>query len=275
MLYLVNCEKYREDIKLFDQDGVLNSIFIAQKRDLYSELWVPGTRELRSIQNKYRWMQTSMDEDTQGNMAPSWVTKLMEELISRNIENYPIYWESGRFDSIFVNRLHPNGLIFRVSETNDPELSEKFLRKHDLFWDGQRSRLLRDERFLSDTDATKAYSFSLSYMGNFFRKMGLFHKAAGYYRDSIRISPNSPQTFNNLGYCYLYMGRLDEAEIEFLTLLDLFGYYESAHVNLGVVYGRRGEYEKARREWEIALGKNPNSALAKENLSKLRENSEK
>ena len=103
----------------------------------------------------------------------------------------------------------------------------------------------------------------------------MFLEASNYFKDSIRLSPNKPQANNNLGYCYLQMGRLDEAEREFLTLLDLFGYYESAHVNLGVVYGRRGEYEKARREWEMVLEKNPDSDLAKENLSKLRVKSEK
>ncbi|MDY7032556.1 MAG: tetratricopeptide repeat protein [Thermodesulfobacteriota bacterium] len=266
--YLIHCERLREDIRLFDQDGSWNRIFILQKRESYPELSIPSIEKLRSIQKRYRWMTTSI-EDYRIHQLPQWGFKVLEKIIFENLTNYRLYWEFGEYDAIVEDRLIPNGLIFRISETREVSLTDTILKQHKALWNVEEMILWEDKEFLKDRDATKAFSFSLYYLGNYFRKRGMFLEASNYFENSIQLSPHKPQAINNLGYCYLQMNRLDEAEKQFLTMLELFGYYEKAHLNLGVVYAKRGEYAKAKSQWELVLKRNPDSPIAKENLEKL------
>ncbi|MDY7032555.1 MAG: DUF2723 domain-containing protein [Thermodesulfobacteriota bacterium] len=274
-IYLINCERYREDIRLFDQNGWRDPMLIEPKRALYTGLWMPGIKQLRNIQKQYVPATIFSDVDKSGTSRPLGSLKIMEYLVFKNILNCNIYWESGEYDSIVDDYVVPNGLIFRVSESEDTELTAAMLKKHYQFCGLNDTSLLSDKRFLSDGNATKAYAIFWERVGNFFRKRSMFQNAVNHLEYSKILFPNKPDIINNLGFCYLQMGRLDEAEREFLTVLKLFGYYAEAHVNLGVVYARKGDYQKAKREWEMVLERNPESAIAKENLKKLRVKSEK
>lgn len=133
---------------------------------------------------------------------------------------------------------------------------------------------------------------------------GNLEEAVGLYKESIARHPTA-EAYTFLGWTYSFMGRLDEAidECQRAILVDPeFGNpyndigayliekgdfdeaipwferamgakrYESPafpHLNLGRVYERKGEWEKAIESYKHALVLNPNYALAKRALGRL------
>ncbi len=133
---------------------------------------------------------------------------------------------------------------------------------------------------------------------------GNLEEAVGLYKESIALHPTA-EAYTFLGWTYSFMGRLDEAIDECHRAIlvdpefgnpynDIGAYliekgdfdeaipwferamqakrYESPafpHLNLGRVYERKGEWEKAIESYRDALALNPNYALAKRALGRL------
>ena len=70
---------------------------------------------------------------------------------------------------------------------------------------------------------------------------------------------------NNLGVLYSKRGLYDKALEEYEKALAINPTYATAHNNLGVLYSMRGLYDKALEEYEKALASNPNFAEAHTN----------
>jgi len=73
----------------------------------------------------------------------------------------------------------------------------------------------------------------------------------------------------NLGLAYLEENKLDEAELQFLKLMDLSPDDASAFANLGIVYLRKGEYDKAEEYLLKAVELAPEDPDIRLNLAKV------
>lgn len=69
-----------------------------------------------------------------------------------------------------------------------------------------------------------------------------------------------------LGEIYLEEGELDQAESEFLSILEKNEKFADAHYGLGVIYSQRGDAAKARSEWRRTLQIEANHSGALEKL---------
>lgn len=80
------------------------------------------------------------------------------------------------------------------------------------------------------------------------------------WEDTVAKSPNKARPHNNLGYIYLKRGDSEKAALEFNRALELNPAFTKASLNLGYVYLLQGDVESARRVYLKALAYDPASA---------------
>jgi len=77
------------------------------------------------------------------------------------------------------------------------------------------------------------------------------------YKKLVKLHPHKATYRNALGYYYLKAGNLQEAEIRFLTAIEIDNSYPTPHNNLGVVYLKQDRPEQAEKEFLQAVSLNP------------------
>jgi tetratricopeptide (TPR) repeat protein len=73
----------------------------------------------------------------------------------------------------------------------------------------------------------------------------------------LRLIVNKALHHYNLALEHAERGRYDEAIAELSNSIDLDRRFENAHVVLGTVHAKKGDFEKARAAWAAALALNP------------------
>jgi tetratricopeptide (TPR) repeat protein len=74
----------------------------------------------------------------------------------------------------------------------------------------------------------------------------------------IRTSPSSPQNHNNLGDMYGRQGDMERAVVEFQKAIELNPQYGDAYHNLGNTYQQMEKYDLALESFQKAISFNPN-----------------
>jgi tetratricopeptide (TPR) repeat protein len=87
------------------------------------------------------------------------------------------------------------------------------------------------------------------------------------FEEALRLDPGFVESKNNRGVCLLELGKLDEAEADFLAVLAGPSSVErtNAHFNLGLLNKKRGKWKDAEHEFSLTLAEAP------QNLSAVRE----
>jgi tetratricopeptide (TPR) repeat protein len=93
-------------------------------------------------------------------------------------------------------------------------------------------------------------------LGNLLFWESRYEEAVAQYREAVRIYPDATYYFC-LGQGYLKTGNLSEAEKAFRTVCRLLPHSANAHYGLGQTYASQGYSEKAAREFEKALKRQP------------------
>lgn len=92
---------------------------------------------------------------------------------------------------------------------------------------------------------------------------------------SAKTSPSSPQNHNNLGDLYGRHGDLERAEVEFKRAIELKPNYGDAYHNLANTYAQMGKIELAMENYQKALSFNPHLWQSYSNLAALYFNQER
>jgi protein O-mannosyl-transferase len=107
--------------------------------------------------------------------------------------------------------------------------------------------------------------------------LGVTRKAEGRddlamaeYEQALRVQPADPDALNNLGVVLAQHGRNDEAIPRFQSALRARPDFVAAHVNLGLAYVKAGRRTEAISELEAALKLDPQNAVARDWLARLR-----
>jgi Flp pilus assembly protein TadD len=69
------------------------------------------------------------------------------------------------------------------------------------------------------------------------------------YKKLVKLHPHKAAYWNALGYYYLKAEKLQEAEVHFLTAIEIDNSYPTPHNNLGVVYLKQDRPEQAEKEF--------------------------
>lgn len=96
---------------------------------------------------------------------------------------------------------------------------------------------------------------------------GGMEEAARYYREAVRIKPDSAEAQNNLASALAETGRLPESVPHFEQAVRSAPNYVVARVNFGGVLFRMGRVAEARAQFEAALRVMPDYAPARQNLA--------
>ncbi len=145
------------------------------------------------------------------------------------------------------------------------DLGERYLARNDT------SRAL--EQFLKaleiySDDPYLHYDLALTY-----DMKGALDKAKYHLKKAIELKPDYSDAYNYLGFVYFRQGKVDEAIEAYHKALENLLYLnpQDAHLNLGVAYLSRKEYQKAKVHLEEAIRLVPDFAAAYNNLGKVYE----
>lgn len=103
-------------------------------------------------------------------------------------------------------------------------------------------------------------------MGDVYSLEGDWNKAAAEFRRAIELKPDYAEAYHNLGNSYLNLGRTDEAALAYQQAVALKPLLYQSHANLGFVYFKKGQHELARQHLEIAARLAPNDKVVQDLL---------
>lgn len=84
----------------------------------------------------------------------------------------------------------------------------------------------------------------------------------------LRVIVNKARHHYNVALEHAERGRIHEAVNEMRNCIDLDHQFAPAHVVLGTLYAKRGEFDKARECWNTALALNPDMAKSRDYLQR-------
>ena len=103
--------------------------------------------------------------------------------------------------------------------------------------------------------------------------MGMIHRAAGEYPDAIisfesalKVQPDSPDAYRELGNAYAAAGRTGEAEATFLRAIRLRPDDWSAHRDLGTFYSQLGRLQESVAQFKRVIELTPDNYEGYRNL---------
>jgi tetratricopeptide (TPR) repeat protein len=98
---------------------------------------------------------------------------------------------------------------------------------------------------------------------------GQLRQAAEAFMAAIKLHPEYPEAFNNLGTVFLYANDLDAAKTSFSRAIALRPDFPEAHNNIGIISNRLGYRHEAEVSFRKAIELNPNNAEPYNNLGLL------
>jgi tetratricopeptide (TPR) repeat protein len=84
-------------------------------------------------------------------------------------------------------------------------------------------------------------------------KLGQYDQAEHAFKQAIRHAPKAAFLHNNLGFSCLLAGKYEEAEEHLHNALQLNGQFQRARVNLAIALGKRDQFDQALTEFKKAL----------------------
>lgn len=124
-----------------------------------------------------------------------------------------------------------------------------------------------DEAIVMDGDDPEVYLIK----GAIYFGLKDYSRAEALYMTSLEKDPAYAMARFNLCGLYLKQGKYDSAIAECSRLTDdaLFNARENAYTNIGIAYFNKGDIERAKQNYELALQINPAFVYAHNELGKL------
>jgi Tfp pilus assembly protein PilF len=119
--------------------------------------------------------------------------------------------------------------------------------------------------------ATHPTAEAYTFLGWTYSFMGRLDEAIEECRHAIQVDPEFGNPYNDIGAYLIEQGKFDEAIPWFQQAMQARRYESPAfpHLNLGRVYEKKGQWDKAMDSYKQALTLNPQYALAKKALGRL------
>jgi tetratricopeptide (TPR) repeat protein len=85
------------------------------------------------------------------------------------------------------------------------------------------------------------------------------HNEESFFTRMVEQTPDSPLAHHNLGYVYYRQGNLEKAEREYRKAIELNPIFPDSRATLGNVLARTGRYEQAIHEYKMYLNLYPDT----------------
>jgi Flp pilus assembly protein TadD len=129
-------------------------------------------------------------------------------------------------------------------------------------WQGDYAAASEAYRIALKLNPNLAYIYSN--LGHSYTLQGMNGEAIESLKQAVALGSNSKQTHNNLGLAYALSGQFDLAMKEF----EMTGNKALAHTLAAKIYYRKGQFEKAKEQYEEALTLDPDSAPLQQSLER-------
>jgi len=73
-----------------------------------------------------------------------------------------------------------------------------------------------------------------------------------HYQKALTINPNNEKVYNNLGTVYFKSGQYEKAVQNLEKAIQINPKYSDAHYNLGAIYQGKGQNQKAKEHFKQA-----------------------
>ena len=140
-----------------------------------------------------------------------------------------------------------------------------------------RNYIWRDNYSLWADTVKKSPDSHISHnnLGQAYSKQQRFEDAIKEYIISIKLKPNAPKPHYNLALAYSNQERFDDAIKEYMIAIRFNPNYADAHHNIGNVYSALGRFDEAIKEYMIAIKLKPNAPKPHYNLALTYSNQER
>jgi tetratricopeptide (TPR) repeat protein len=135
---------------------------------------------------------------------------------------------------------------------------------------GQHEEAIRlFDKSLAIEPTAEAYT----YKGWAYSHMGDFRRAIEEAEKAIRLDPDFGNPYNDIGVYLVELGKEEEAVAYLERAMKAKRYccYQFPHFNLGRIYLKRKEYDKAREEFKKSLAIDPDYEPARQGLEILQQ----
>jgi predicted Zn-dependent protease len=95
---------------------------------------------------------------------------------------------------------------------------------------------------------------------------GKLDSAEKEFKTALELNPEEQMAHNNLGLIYFDEGKYKESEDEYKKELENNPYYDNAYFNLGLLYWKQNRIEEAVTSWKKAVEINPGNTDAMQTL---------
>ena len=106
----------------------------------------------------------------------------------------------------------------------------------------------------------------LNITGTVYAQMGNFERAEEYFEKALALKPDTVEIVNNLARLYEKFGHVDKGIRAAKRVLELDSKFHEAANLLGAFYLKKGEWSKAKAEFEKAVALAPDNPKYKKNL---------
>jgi tetratricopeptide (TPR) repeat protein len=103
-------------------------------------------------------------------------------------------------------------------------------------------------------------------VGRLDAERGRLAEAMTHFAESVRLAPNFPDAYDNLGLALARQGRFAEAIAQYRNALRIDPDSAEAHNNLGAALMKNGKAEEATAQYAEAIRLDPDSATAHNNM---------
>ncbi|MEW6102287.1 MAG: DUF2723 domain-containing protein [bacterium] len=233
--YLHFVENVRRDVSLIDKLELRYSWYCEDIKERYKDIAFS--------------FEPSKKED------PALIGTRFVDIVHRNVERRGIYVPLPFANEVaqshfllpcgIVHKILPKGLSYQkiLDETKKSTFRFKY-RKTNVFM---------EERTRHNYD-----NYAIAYEGRagFLAERGLYDEAIFCLKSAIKIDPNKPSSFYNLGILYRDSGKLDKAEEIFKNMIKNFKGADG-HYGLGMVYQKKNKLDDAIKEYKEAISLDP------------------
>ena len=146
------------------------------------------------------------------------------------------------------------------------DMGEKLMAANAL---GQALKLLTEAESRAPRDPVIQYD-----LGRGYELRGMEAQALEHYRKAVDLKPDYAEAHNALGAFYARRGDTDSAELHFMRALGN-PFFSSPHIvyyNLGLLYEKRGESQRALEQYQQAVRLQPYYGLAHYHIGQMLEN---
>jgi glycosyltransferase involved in cell wall biosynthesis len=223
--------------------------------DAYVFNWRDYTNDSRAE----GWTSSQGDEYEESNIASGfYVSKVLR--FFKNKREYLFEGNIHETSNSSIERnggiiLHTNIVIHHLGNLN----REKFLNKRENYSELLKERLNKRD-FKEKTEDYICYELTKE-----LSNLKKYSEAEIYIKRAIEIDSNL-EYIRALSSLYLIENKLEEAEKLLRELVEREPGNWGSQSNLGIIYSKKGEYNKAIRKFEKAINLNPNFASAYFNL---------